>query len=101
MRRGVAQVAQVSATLGALLSRDARPWSIRARIWCCSETSNARCWQLRIWSNNPMRGYSLGRGRRKAVKRFTNRQGFWILITLLLLGILTVYLVVFLHVDVE
>jgi hypothetical protein len=46
-----------------------------------------------------MRGYSLGRGRRKVVKRFTNRQGFWVLITLLLLGVLTVYLFVYLHVD--
>jgi hypothetical protein len=48
-----------------------------------------------------MRGLSLGKGRRKAVKRFTYRQGFWILLALLLLGILIAYLVVFLHVDID
>jgi len=48
-----------------------------------------------------MRSYSLGRGRKKAVERFTNRQGLGLLVTLLLFGILIVYLLGYLHIDMD
>jgi hypothetical protein len=35
-----------------------------------------------------MRSYSVGKGVRKAVEKFTKRQGLWMLAILLLMGIL-------------
>jgi len=48
-----------------------------------------------------MKTYSLGRGRKKAVKKFTRRQGLWIalMIGAATLGILLLFLFGFFHVD--
>jgi len=48
-----------------------------------------------------MRAYSARRGRKKAVKKFTTRQGLWVasMIGAATLGILLLFLVGFFHVD--
>jgi hypothetical protein len=47
--------------------------------------------------------YSVGRGRKKEVEKFTSKQGLYMLVLLLTLGILVLLLMVFgvLHVDVD
>lgn len=48
-----------------------------------------------------MRTYSLGRGRKKAVERFTARQGLWmsLMIGAAMVGMLVLFLFGFFHVD--
>jgi hypothetical protein len=48
-----------------------------------------------------MNTYSLGRGRKKAVKKFTARQGLWmsLMIGAAMVGMLLLFLFGFFHVD--
>jgi len=48
-----------------------------------------------------MNTYSLGRGRKKAVKKFTTRQGLWMSLVIgsAMVGVLLLFLVGFFHVD--
>jgi membrane protein YqaA with SNARE-associated domain len=50
-----------------------------------------------------MRNYSPGKGRRRAVEKFTNRQGLWILVILgvTMVGILMLILSGYLNADMD
>jgi hypothetical protein len=54
-----------------------------------------------VLERSTMRAYSPGRGRKKAVKRFTTGQGLWMasMIGAATLGILLLFLFGFFHVD--
>lgn len=50
-----------------------------------------------------MQQYSIGKGRKKEVAKFTMKHGLWIFSTLMLFGLLLVLLMVlgFLHIDAD
>jgi hypothetical protein len=47
--------------------------------------------------------HSYGKGRRKAIEKFTNWQGLWILamVGTILIGILLLYMLGYLHIDAD
>lgn len=59
-------------------------------------------WQLYLSGLSvPMGKYCYGKGRRKVIEAFSNREGLWILavVTALSIGTLVLYMIGYLHLD--